>query len=102
MPDKYAYDYDGNGLSHPTDGGSDAPVFHCAVNAATPIPERNVEIAWRAGLDLNPLDISSDEDVRWLEALVWPGEGDRQRLLGEALAIARREPPRLVMRRPAP
>jgi hypothetical protein len=50
-------------------------------------------IAWRAGLDLNPLDVTSDDDVRWLSCLVWPGENDRQQRLAAAIATARRDPP---------
>lgn len=95
LPDKYAYDYGGRRVS-PTNDETNAPLFHCAVNDATPIPKSNIEIVWRAGLDLNPLDVSDDDDVRWLQALVWPGEGERGRLLEEALAVARRDPPRVV------
>jgi hypothetical protein len=51
------------------------------------------EIAWRAGLDLNPLDVTSEEDMRWLSCLVWPGEGDRAARLQAAIATARRDPP---------
>ena len=50
-------------------------------------------IAWRAGLDLNPLDVRRDDDVRWLSCLVWPGEGDREQRLAAAIASARRDPP---------
>jgi hypothetical protein len=95
LPDKYAYDYGGR-LVGPTDGSANAPVFACDANAATPVPKQNVEVAWRAGLDLNPLDVGNDDDVRWLQALVWPGQGERARLLDEALAVARRDPPRIV------
>ena len=62
-----------------------------------PLPERVPEINWRAGLDLNPLDVASDDDVRWLSCLVWPGEGDRGQRLAAAVATARRDPP--VVRR---
>jgi hypothetical protein len=95
LPDKYAYDYGGH-LVGPTGGETGAPLFHCAANNATPLPRKNVEVVWRAGLDLNPLGVTNDEDVRWLQALVWPGEGERARLLGEAIAVARRDPPRVV------
>jgi len=95
LPDKYAYDYGGRRVG-PTSGETKAPLFHCAVNDATPVPEKNIEVAWRAGLDLNPLDVCADGDVRWLHALVWPGEGERDRLLDEALTVARRDPPRVV------
>ncbi|HXL71390.1 MAG TPA: DUF2332 domain-containing protein [Rhizomicrobium sp.] len=95
LPDKYAYDYGGH-LVHPTNGEAGAPLFRCTANDATPLPKKNVEVIWRAGLDLNPLNVANDQDVRWLQALVWPGEGERSRLLEEAIAVARRDPPRVV------
>jgi hypothetical protein len=95
LPDKYAYDY-GDHFVSPTNGEAGAPLFHCTANDATPLPKKNIEVVWRAGLDLYPLNVANDEDVRWLQALVWPGEGERARLLGEAIAVARRDPPRVV------
>ena len=92
-PDCYGYDYGKQRIAPPT---SLAPVFRCAVNAATPIPTRHVEVVWRAGLDLNPLNCLDENDARWLQALVWPGEGDRERQLAQALAIVRADPPRIV------
>jgi hypothetical protein len=94
LPDCYAYDYGGHHVA--PSRGEGAPLFRCAVNEATPLPEKNVEVAWRAGLDLNPLDPAREDDVRWLKALVWPGEGERERLLEEALAVARAAKPRVV------
>jgi hypothetical protein len=35
---------------------------------ATPLPDRNVEVAWRAGLDLRPVALSDVAEVRWLQA----------------------------------
>jgi hypothetical protein len=58
-----------------------------------PLPERLPEISWRAGLDLSPLDVTRDDDVRWLSCLVWPGEADRAERLAAAIATARRDPP---------
>ena len=58
-----------------------------------PLPAQLPAITWRTGLDLNPLDVTSDDDVRWLSCLVWPGEGDRERRLAAAIAAARRDPP---------
>jgi hypothetical protein len=92
LPDRYAYDFDGRKIEPSAPLGL-APIFHCKANEHTPIPEGNVEVVWRAGLDLNPLDCTNDDDARWLQALVWPGQGDRHRLLGEALAVARLDPP---------
>ncbi len=72
------------------------PTFACRASASTPLPDVAVEVAWRAGLDLEPIDVHDLEQVAWLEALVWPGEGDRLELLRAALQIARADPPRVV------
>jgi hypothetical protein len=74
LPDLYAYDYDGAFVAPSTPAVSPPPVFRCSVDPATPVPERNVEVVWRAGLDLDPIDITDDAEVAWLEMLVWPGE----------------------------
>jgi len=63
-------------------------------------PDRMVDpslrVAWRAGVDLNPLSVNDSADVRWLECLVWPSQPDRLARLREAVDIARAEPPLLV------
>jgi len=95
LPDFYSYDYGGRRLA-PSVSVASSPVFHCTANAQTPIPTRNVEVIWRAGLDLSPLDVTNPEDAAWLRALVWPGEGAREQLLDQALAVASQNPVRVV------
>jgi hypothetical protein len=97
LPDRYAYDY-GHAQVQPSPPppASQPPTFFCRVSAGTPLPERNVEVAWRAGLDRRPVNLKDDEDVRWLEALVWPGEEYRLAPLRAAIEIARAERPRLL------
>ena len=73
-----------------------APTFACRASASTPLPTRGLDIVWRAGLDLEPIDIRDPEQTAWLEALVWPGEGNRLALLHAAIEIAREDPPPLV------
>jgi hypothetical protein len=92
LADRYSYDYDGHEVAG-TDPG--APVLACQPRGAVPLPVRVPEVAWRAGLDLNPLDVTSDDDVRWLRCLVWPGETGRQERLSAAIETARRDPPPL-------
>jgi hypothetical protein len=53
-------------------------------------------VVWRAGLDLNPLDVTDPETAQWLETLVWPGQNDRLARLRTAIDIVAAEPPRLV------
>ena len=87
--DRYSYDYAGHRIT-----GSDpaAPVLRSEPHGPVPLPDRVPEITWRAGLDLNPLDVSDDDEMRWLSCLVWPGEGDREQRLAAAVATARRSP----------
>lgn len=86
-PDRYAYRYSGG----PVIGDSQL-VLDCHVTGPAPVPAGVPDIAWRAGLDINPLDIADDEDVRWLESLVWPEQTDRFDILRRAVAIARTDP----------
>jgi hypothetical protein len=53
IPDRYAYCY--NDIVHirpASEVGVAPPIFSCETNLETPIPKRNVEVVWRAGLDL--------------------------------------------------
>jgi hypothetical protein len=90
LADRYSYDYAGHRLAGTDPRG---PTLRCEPRGPVPLPPRIPVIAWRAGLDLSPLDVTSDDDVRWLSCLVWPGENDRQERLAAAIASARREPP---------
>jgi hypothetical protein len=95
LPDYYGYRFNGRTVP-PAHASAGFPVFDCACNDGVPIPTANVEVAWRMGLDLSPLDVCSNDDANWLRALVWPGEGRRAELLESALQIARRHSPEIV------
>lgn len=96
LMDHYGYDY-GNARIEPavSDDGH-APVFTCEVSGKVPIPNAIPRIAWRAGLDLNPIDLRSERDAAWLETLVWPGQDARVARLHAAINIARRNPPNVI------
>ncbi|WP_017569085.1 DUF2332 domain-containing protein [Nocardiopsis halotolerans] len=94
-PDRYRYSFDGGAPIGP----SESPVLlECATYGGVPVPERVPEVVWRAGIDLNPLDVRREQDVRWLEALVWPGpcEVSRRERLRAAARVACQDPPVLV------
>jgi hypothetical protein len=97
LVDRYAYVYDRTVIERSAPSAVPAPRFPCRASPRTPLPERNVEVAWRAGLDRRPLSLANDQDVRWLEALVWPGEDYRIPRLRAAIEVARAHPPRLVV-----
>jgi len=90
LVDVYSYDFGGHRLA-----GTDprAPLLRCRPIGPVPLPTEVPEVVWRAGIDLEPLDVMDDDDVGWLECLVWPGEGDRAERLHHAVATARRQPP---------
>ncbi len=97
LPDRYAYDYDGHPRIRPSvSSAASAPVFRCRAGGGTPVPEHNVEVAWRAGLDLHPVELTDPAEVAWLEALIWPGEDYRIPLLRAACEIARPDPPLVI------
>jgi uncharacterized protein DUF2332 len=87
--DKYAYRYGDTTI------GQSTVTLDCDAVGIT-LPAALPTVAWRAGVDLNPLDITDPSDAAWLEALVWPEQEHRRERLRAAIAIARADPPRLV------
>jgi hypothetical protein len=90
LVDHYGYDYGGRRV------GDGTVVFKCAPHGAVPVPAELPEVVWRAGIDLEPIDLDDEDAVRWLEALVWPEEHDRLERLRGAIEVARRDPPRVI------
>ncbi len=87
--DYYAYDYGRARLEPESDSTLQAPTFSCRASDATPIPDQIPKVVWRAGLDLNPLDVSDPHEAAWLETLVWPGQEARAARLRVAIGLAR-------------
>ena len=88
-PDRYSYRYGNYRI------GTGDPVLSCAATGMA-LPARRPEVAWRAGLDLNPLGVTDPADFAWLEALIWPEHAHRRARLRAAAALATAEPPLLV------
>lgn len=95
LPDHYGFDY-GAGPVVGAAATAAMPVFACRTNAVTPLPRAVPEIVWRAGLDLNPLDVADVAQAAWLETLVWPEQTERLANLRAAAAIAAAAKPRVV------
>lgn len=93
FPDLYSYRY----VSETGDAivGDGSPRLACDVTGGTErLPRHLPSVAWRGGLDLNPLDVLTDtaaarDNARWLEALVWPGQTVRAERLRECIATIR-------------
>ncbi|MFX0577341.1 DUF2332 domain-containing protein [Nocardia nepalensis] len=94
-PDRYSYHYDDRPALDPQDGPS--PVALTCTTSGNPlVPEQLPSVLHRAGVDLNPLDVTDSEAMHWLECLVWPGRPERLDRLRAAIDIAQQDPPRLV------
>jgi len=89
--DRYSYRYDGGEWLHPADGPSTV-ALECSVRGDVPVSARIPEVVWRAGIDLNPLYIDSEEDTRWLRALLWPDNEERRRNVDAAIEVMREHP----------
>lgn len=93
-PDRWAYRW--HTEAGPVELGSGAGPLPCRVSGPAPLPSVLPEVAWRGGLDLNPLDVADSDQMAWLETLVFPEHDDRRARLREAIDVARADPPRLV------
>jgi hypothetical protein len=96
LPDLYGYDYGSKRIEPALRGAGQAPIFPCTVNGEAPLPTTVPQIVWRLGLDLNPINLLSEDETAWLETLVWPGQAERADRLHAAIEIARPDPPRIV------
>ena len=67
--------------------------------------ERRVEVVRRRGVDLSPIDVTTAEGARVLQAFVWPDQTERLDRLRRAIDVARARPagadPRRLRRRAA-
>lgn len=93
--DRYSYQYDDGPWLHPADGPS-AVRLRAETEGDLPVPTRMPEIVWRAGIELNPLDLTDATDVAWLMALLWPDDPKRVEAVREAVEIMRRHPVEVV------
>ncbi|XVU29932.1 DUF2332 domain-containing protein [Actinoplanes sp. CA-054009] len=88
-PDRYSYAYGEHRV------GDSGPLLTCDATGA-PLPSELPTVVWRAGIDLNPLDVTKPADLAWLDALIWPEHEHRRTRLREAAAIAAADPPDLI------
>ncbi|MFJ5952068.1 DUF2332 family protein [Streptomyces noursei] len=111
-PDRYRYRYvpDGPPSPHgePVEAGApdSAVTFTCRTSGVAPWddgatvpPGARPEVVWRGGIDLEPLDpVGTPDDLRWLHALVWPGDEARAARLAAAVEAVRASPRPTVVR----
>lgn len=86
---RYEFRYSPGG----TVGGPSTVVLECATRGPVPVPSDMPRIVTSVGLDISPIDLRDDDEVRWLEACVWPDQADRFAHLVAAITLARANPP---------
>lgn len=90
LPDRYGHRAGGVRWGDPDSAVQLEVVVHGELDAV-----RLPEVVWRAGLDLDPVDVRSSAEVDWLHALLPPGATGRAALLEQAVSVARAAPPRV-------
>lgn len=85
--DQYLLDYGSAG----TLGPLESPVRVACELRGLPqqLPGRLPSVSRRLGIDRSPVDLSDNDDVRWLLACVWPDTGRLERT-GAAIELARK------------
>lgn len=62
-----------------------------------PLPARTMpEVVARVGVDLDPVDVTDADDIRWLRACLWPDQPERGARLEAEMALAATAPPLLL------
>ena len=56
-----------------------------------PLP-KDLRIEWHTGIDLNPINVTDVDAMRWLRALIVPAHLDRQGTIEAAARVAREHP----------
>ena len=90
--DCYRYDF-GGALT-----GPDSPLTLTTEirSGAPPIPDPLPAVAWRVGIDLEPIDFYDPDAVLWARALIWPEQLDRIARFKAAMEIVRLDPPPII------
>ena len=79
-------------------GDPSSPVqLSCSIVGGRPVPTRAMPaVAARIGVDLDPFDVTDEDDARWLRACLWPDHPERTARLEAEMALAATARPLLV------
>jgi hypothetical protein len=60
------------------------------------LEEQPPPVIYRVGVDIRIVDLTDDDHLLWLRALIWPEHKDRVELMTRAAEILRAHPPKLI------
>jgi hypothetical protein len=86
--DRFAYRYS-NGTSWGDAASGVQLEIEVRGGRALPAIPPDLRSAWRAGMDLRPVDLTDADELLWQRALMWPERVDRQRRLAAAAPLLR-------------
>jgi len=80
--------------------GAGAALFVCVLAALIMAPTARGRAATfvrtRLGIDLNPIDVTSERGARLLRAFIWPDQAERRERLERAIEVVRADPPQIL------
>jgi len=92
--DRYAYIYGAERW-----GKTDAPI-ELSGELRAPLPDGLLAfkpvVRKRLGIDLNPIDVTSEHGARLLLAFIWPDQIERRERLERAIEVVRVDPPQIL------
>ncbi len=90
FPDRYRYRF-GDGAEVGEPGSPVLLSVDSRAKRKPPVPSNLPRIERRIGVDRSPIDLSSDDDIDWLMACIWPEHEERRRWLAAARGYVRIE-----------
>jgi hypothetical protein len=92
--DRYRYSYEAG------EWGREDAVLAFDGDERRPVPgellELRPQVGRRIGIELAPIDVTTEDGARLLRSFVWAGQDDRMRRLDQAIEAVRADPPQLV------
>ena len=89
--DRYRYRYMRGGQQEASWGRKEARVaLEAELRGSGPLPPLadDLVVRFRGGIDINPIDLTNETELRWLQALIWPEHVERhQRLIDGAAEL---------------
>ncbi len=94
MFDRYGYRYsDGRTAGDPTSN----LVIDCRIEGdGSPSLADEIPVAFRVGIDRDPVDLAADNEISWMRACIWPEHLGRLANFDAAIQIARLDPPKVM------